>query len=130
SRELDLHCYVPTFRRYVSNPFTLSRVELVPAVRLLGHLGYEAERENIVALANDRDAHVRAAVADALGALGGKESVAVLRRMVRSTDEACWQLIRLGPLAVPTIAEAIESGAPTKEEKPGFLDYQRLIRAY
>jgi RNA polymerase sigma factor (sigma-70 family) len=128
--ELDLRCYVPMFRRYVSDPFTHSREELVPAVRLLGHLHYEAERDNIAALANDRDAHIRAAVADALGALGGKESVSVLRRMVRSTDEASWQLIRLGPLSVPAIVEMIESGDPSNELKPGFLDYERLIRSY
>jgi RNA polymerase sigma factor (sigma-70 family) len=129
--EIDLRRYEPTFRRCVRYSFEHPREELVPAVRLLGHLRSAPEREYIAALANDRDADVRTAVAEALGRLGDRESVAVLRRMVRSTGEAARQLVRLGPAAVPTVVEVIESGTdPTDEREPGFLDYQRLIRAY
>jgi RNA polymerase sigma factor (sigma-70 family) len=129
--EVDLGRYVATFQRYVRDPFTRSTDELAPAVRLLGHLRLESEREYLAALANDRDLSVRTAVAAALGTLGGKESLPVLRRMVRSTEEASWQLIRLGPLAVPTIVEIIESGKdPSNEREPDFLDYQHVIRAY
>jgi RNA polymerase sigma factor (sigma-70 family) len=128
---IDLRRFEPTFERYVRNPFTYSREELVPALRLLGYLRSASEREYIAALANDRDFTVREAVAEALGALGGPESVAVLRRMVRSTPEAAWQLIRLGPVAVPAIVELIESGKnPFNEREPYFLDYQKVIRAY
>jgi RNA polymerase sigma factor (sigma-70 family) len=128
--EIDLRRYVPTFQRYVRYPFTHFKEEIVPAVRLLGHFRSESDREYIAALANDRDGHILEAVAEALGALGGKESVPVLRRMIRSGREAAWQLIRLGPLAVPTIVEVIESGDPTDERDPRFIDYEHLIRSY
>jgi RNA polymerase sigma factor (sigma-70 family) len=129
--EIDLRRYAPTFQRYVRDPFTHSKEELVPALRLFGHFKSEREREHIAALSNDREQNVRAAVAQALGALGGKESVPVLRRMVRGSSEAAWQLVRLGPVAVPTVVEVIEAGTdPTDEREPGFLDYERLIRAY
>ena len=129
--EIDLRRFLPTFQRCVRYAPHSSVEELAPAVRLLGHLRSEADREYIVALANDRDLNVRTAVAEALGRLGGKESLPVLRRMVRSTEEAAWQLVRLGPLAVPTVVEVIESGTdPEDERNPEFLDYQKLIRAY
>jgi hypothetical protein len=128
---IDLRRYAPTFQRYVRNPFDRPTAEVVPAVRLLGHLRIESERPYIAALANDRDQNVRVAVAEALGALGGKESLPVLRRMIHSTDGAAWQLIRLGPLAVPTIVEVIESGsARSSALDPSRHDSQRLIRAY
>lgn len=129
--EIDMRRYVPTFQRYVRNPHTHSREELTPALRLLGHLRSEIDREYIAALANDRDTYIRIAVAEALGTMGGKESVPVLRRMLRSTPEAAWQLVQLRSLAVPTVVEVIESGKdPSDERQPDFLDYQRLIRAY
>jgi RNA polymerase sigma factor (sigma-70 family) len=129
--EIDLRRYVPTFRRYVRDSFDRPTAEVAPAVRLLGHLRSEPDREYIAALANDRDQHVRVAVAEALGALGGKESVPVLRRMLRSTDGAAWQLIRLGPLAVPTVVEVIEGGPGRPDApRPDPVDSQRLIRAY
>jgi RNA polymerase sigma factor (sigma-70 family) len=128
---LDLQRYVPTCQRYVRNAFTHSKEELLPALHLLGYLRIETEREYIAALANDRDMNIRGAVAEALGMLGGKESVTVLRRMIRSTPEAPWELIRLGPIAVPTIVQVIESGTnPFDERDPTFLDYERQIRAY
>jgi RNA polymerase sigma factor (sigma-70 family) len=127
----DLRRYLPTFRRYARDPFDRPAAEVVPAVRLLGHLRSEADREHIAALAHDRDRNVRVAVAEALGRLGGKKSLPVLRRMIRSTTEAAWQLIRLGPLAVPTIVEVIESGSDRfNARQPEALDFQRLIRAY
>jgi RNA polymerase sigma factor (sigma-70 family) len=129
--EIDLRRYLPTFRRYVRESFSHSKEELVPALLLLGHFKVEADREHIAALSHDRDMQVRIAVAEALGALGGKESVPVLRRMVRSTNEAAWELVRLGPLAVPTIVEVIESGSERQSARePDALDHQRLIRAY
>jgi RNA polymerase sigma factor (sigma-70 family) len=129
--DLDLRRYVPTCQRYVRHAFQYSTEEVAPAVRLLGYLGSEADREYIAALANDRNLNVRQAVAEALGALGGEKSLPVLRRMVHSTQEAAWQLVRLGPLAVPTVVEVIEGGKdPSNEREPGFLDYQKVIRAY
>jgi len=61
-----LRRYAPTFRYYVRNPFDRPTEEVAPAVRLLGHLRFESERPYIAALANDRDQHVRVAVAEAL----------------------------------------------------------------
>src|SRR5262249_22653601 len=129
--ELDLARYVPACQLFVRDAYRHSREEVAPGVRLLGHLRVESDREYIAALANDRDMNVRIAVAEALGALGGNESVPVLRRMIHSTSEAAWELIKLGPLAIPTIVEVIGSGTdPFNERKPGFLDYEKVIRAY
>jgi hypothetical protein len=54
--------------------------------------------------------------------MGGEKSVAVLRKMVRSTTEAPWELIKLGPAAVPAIAEVIRGDDPEQSE--------HLVRAY
>ncbi len=129
--EIDLRRYRPMFSYYLRYPFDRPTEEVAPAVRLLGYLRSERDRGYIADLANDRDLRVRVAVAEALGALGGRESLPVLRRMVRSTEAAAFQLIRLGPLAVPTIVEIIESGsARFNALQPGRLDYQRILRAY
>ena len=129
--DIDLHRYIPKCQRCVRNAYMSSIEEIGPSVRLLGHLQVESEREYIAALANDRDMNLRSTVAEALGKLGGKESVPVLKRMIRSTPEAAWELIRLGDLAVPTIVEVIEAGTdPDNEQNPTFLDYEHLIRAY
>src|SRR5262249_25591742 len=45
--------------------------------------------------------------------------------MLESTPEAPWELIKLGPIAVPAIAEAIREGT-----NPKLSGYERLIRAY
>src|SRR5262249_35871515 len=129
--ELDLGRYVPACQLFVRDAYRHSREEVAPGVPLLGHLRVESDREYIAALANDRDLNVRIAVAEALGALGGKESVLVLRRMIHSTSEAAWELIKLGPLAIPTIVEVIDSGTdPYNPRRPGFPDYEKVTRAY
>jgi hypothetical protein len=129
--EVDLRRYRPMFSYFLVTQFDRPTEEVAPAIRLLGHLRSERDRAHIAELANDRDRIIRVAVSEALGSLGGKESLPILRRMVRSTDGAAFQLIRLGPLAVPTIVEVIESGsARANALQPSLLDYQRLIRAY
>jgi hypothetical protein len=51
----------------------------------------------------------------------------VLRKTVRSTGpEAAWELIKLGPVAVPTIAEVIREQSNPEED----MSYEWLIRAY
>jgi hypothetical protein len=128
--EIDLRRFLPMFQRHVRQSFSHSTEELIPAVRLLGHLRSEDDRQYIADLAHDRDLRVRTVVAEALGRLGGPESVAVLRKMLRSThQEAGWQLVRIGP--ADTIVEIIESGRdPFNEREPTFLDYEWMIRAY
>ena len=62
----------------------------------------------------------------AVSRLGGEKAVPVLRKLVRSTgQEASWELIKLGPVAVPTIAEVIREGVGEED-----MSYEWLIRAY
>jgi hypothetical protein len=128
--EIDLRRFLPMFQRHVRQSFSHSTEELIPAVRLLGHFRSEDDRQYIADLAHDRDLRVRSVVAEALGRMGGPESVAVLRKMLRSThQEAGWQLVRIAP--VDTIVSIIESGQnPHDERDPTFLDYEWIIRAY
>jgi RNA polymerase sigma factor (sigma-70 family) len=124
---IDLARYIRWATRQVRNPFDKSADAVRTAVRLVGLLKLESEREYLADLASDRDRRVREAVAQAVGRLGGAKAVPVLRKMVRSTGaEAAWELIRLGPVAVPTIVEVIREGRSPEED----LSYEWLIRAY
>jgi hypothetical protein len=119
--------YTAWATRQVRNPFGKSADEVRTAVRLVGLLKLESERAYLADLASDRDRQVRTAVAQAVGRLGGAKAVPVLRKMVRSTGaEAAWELIKLGAVAVPAIAEVIREGRNAEED----LSYERLIRAY
>ncbi len=123
---LDYQRLVPTFKRTLSDPTDRPADEVVIAIRLFSYLGDKSQRNHIVALANDRDSSVRNAVANALYQLGGVESVAVLRQMMRTTPDAtAWGLIRLGEIAVPTIIEIFE-------EPPSAYDIRqmKIVRAY
>ncbi|HJZ58573.1 MAG TPA: sigma-70 family RNA polymerase sigma factor [Gemmataceae bacterium] len=123
---IDMTRYAPWATRLVRKPFGESADDVRAAVRLVGLLRLESEREHLGELASDRDRDVRIAVAGAVGRLGGEKAVPVLRKMVRSTGlEAAWELIKLGPVAVPTIAEVIRDGAGEED-----MSYEWLIRAY
>jgi len=123
----DLRRYIPWATRNVRNPFGKSADDVRTAVRLVGLLKLESERDYLADLASDRDRDVRTAVAQAVGRLGGAKAVPVLRKMVRSTGaEAAWELIKLGAVAVPAIAEVIRQGRFAEED----LGYEWLIRAY
>src|SRR5262249_26790301 len=112
--------------RLVRMPFEQPTDDVRTAVRLVGFLKLESEREYLTDLASDRDRSVRIAVAVAVGRLGGEKAVPVLWKLVRSTgQESAWELIRLGPVAVPTIAEVIREGAGEPD-----MSYEWLIRAY
>jgi hypothetical protein len=124
--EIDLTRYTPWATRLVRKPLKQSTDDVRTAVRLVGLLKLEAERERLADLATDPNRRVREAVAVAIGRLGGEKSVPVLRTMLPNTSpEAAWELVRLGLVAVPTIAEVIREGAGV-----GDLSYEWLIRAY
>ena len=124
--DIDLARYSPWATRLVRRPFEQSTDDVRAAVRLVGLLKLESEREYLSDLAADRDRGVRTAVAVAVGRLGGEKAGPVLRKLVRSTGaEAAWELIRLGPVAAPVIAEVIRDGAGEED-----LSYEWLIRAY
>jgi hypothetical protein len=123
---IDLARFAPWATRLVRKPFERPTDDVRTAVRLVGLLKLESEREYLADLATDRDRRVRTAVAAAVGRLGGEKAVPVLRQLVRSTGaEAAWELIRLGPVAVPTVAEVIREGAGEAD-----MSYEWLIRAY
>jgi RNA polymerase sigma factor (sigma-70 family) len=124
---IDLNRYIPWARRQVRNPFEKPADDVRTAVRLVGLLRLESEREYLADLASDRDRDVRGAVAAAVGRLGGERAVPVLRKMVRGTGPAAaWELIKLGPVAVPAIAAAIREQSNPEED----MTYEWLIRAY
>jgi hypothetical protein len=124
---IDLTRFAPRATRLVRRPFGESTDDVRTAIRLIGLLRLESERAHLADLANDRDRSVRLAVAAAVGRLGGDKAVSVLRKMVRSTGtEAAWDMINLGPVAVPTIADVIREGTNPKDD----LSYEWLIRAY
>src|SRR5262249_47328291 len=124
---IDLARFVPWATRLVRRPFGESTDDVGSAVRLVGLLRLESEREHLADLASDRDRDVRTAVARAVGRLGGEKVVPVLRKLVRSTGaEAAWELIQLGEIAVPTIAKAIREESNPEED----MSYEWLIRAY
>jgi hypothetical protein len=124
---INLTRFTPWATRQVRQPFDKSADEVRTAVRLVGLLKLELEREYLADLASDRDRQVRTAVAQAVGRLGGAKAVLVLRKMVRSTGAlAAWELIKLGAVAVPAIAEVIREGRSAEED----LSYEWLIRAY
>ncbi|VTR93817.1 sigma-70 family rna polymerase sigma factor : RNA polymerase sigma factor, sigma-70 family OS=Singulisphaera acidiphila (strain ATCC BAA-1392 / DSM 18658 / VKM B-2454 / MOB10) GN=Sinac_5383 PE=4 SV=1: Sigma70_r2: Sigma70_r4_2: HEAT_2: T2SG [Gemmata massiliana] len=122
---IDLTRFTPWAKRTVRNSFNKQVDEVRVAVRLIGLLKLESEREHVNDLATDRDSSVRSAVALAVARLGGEKAVPVLRKMLRSTSEAPWELIKLGAIAVPTIAEVIRDGGD-----PNDMGYEHLIRAY
>jgi hypothetical protein len=123
---IDLKRFVPWATRLVRKPFGKSADDVRAAVRLVGLLRLESEREYLADLASDRDGDVRIAVTVAVGRLGGEKAVPVLRKLVRSTGaEAAWELIKLGEMAVPTIAKVIREGAGEED-----MSYEWLIRAY
>jgi hypothetical protein len=119
---IDLTRYAPWASQLVRSPFDEQADDVRTAVRLVGLLKRESERESLADPANDRDRGVRTAVA-ALGRLGGKKSVPVLRKMVRSKGiEAAWELIKLGEAAV--VADMIREGKGADD-----LSCEWLIRA-
>ena len=121
--EIDYARYAPWATRLVRKPFDCPSEDVATAIRVVSLLKLESEREYLADLASDRDWYVREAVAQAMGRLGGEKSVAVLRKMVRSTSEAPWELIKLGQIAVPAIAEVIQDGDDPEQS-------ERMVRAY
>lgn len=123
---IDLSRFTAWATRLVRKPFEQPTDDVRTAVRLVGWLKLESEREHLADLATDRERRVRVAVAVAIGRLGGEKAIPVLRKLVRSTgEEAAWELIKLGPIAEPAIVDVIREGAGEED-----LSYEWLIRAY
>jgi len=126
SLDIDITRYSPWATRLVRKPAGRPTEHVRTAVRLVGLLRAEPEREHLTDLAADEDRRVRTAVAVAVGRLGGEKAVPVLRALVGSTGaDAAWELIRLGPVAVPVVAEVIRDGTGETD-----LSSEWLIRAY
>jgi len=125
--EIDYTRYEPWATGLVRKPAGKAADDVAAAVRLVGLRKLQSEREYLAGLGSHEDANVRAAVAEALGRLGGEKSVGPLRKMVGETDVARWELIKLGPIAVPAIVEVIRDGS---EPKWYGFDSELLIRAY
>jgi uncharacterized protein (TIGR03067 family) len=125
--DIDLNRFAPWAKRMVREPVGEQADDVRAAVRLVGLLRLESERAYLADLATDRDRDVRVAVARAVGRLGGEKAVPVLRKMVRGTGaEAAWELIKLGDIAVPAVAEAIGEGTDPQQDRSA----EWLIRAY
>lgn len=123
---LDYQRLVHIFGKTLAEPAGRPADQVVVAIRLFAFLRNETQRGRIVALAQHHDSDVRRAVVEALCQLGGSESIAVIREMLRTTgDEAAWGLIRLGEAAIPTIVDALEQ--PPNENDSSPVD---IVRAY
>lgn len=123
---LDYARILPTFRRTLAEPWGRSDDEVVIAIDLFGYLKDDSEFDHIAALSNDRDSHVRRAVANAMCRFGGKRSVELLRGMLKSSGgDAAWALIRLGDIAVGVLAEEIRKGVDVHDNTS-----VSIIRAY
>jgi hypothetical protein len=123
--EFDFARFAPWAVALVRKPADHPADDVAAAVRLVGLLKPEDERDGLARLAGHEDGNVRNAVARALGRLGGEASAKVLARMVGDTSDAPWELVRLGPVAVPVVAEVIRTGTD-----PERIGYEKLIRAY
>ena len=123
--EFDFARFAPWAAGLVQKPADRPADDVAAAVRLVGLLKSEDERDGLARLAGHEDMDVRNAVAKALGRLGGEPTAKVLARMVGDTPDAAWELVRLGPVAVPIVAEVIR-----EDTDPERVRYEKLIRAY
>lgn len=99
--------------------------ELQVAVDLTVLLEKVEQADAVSRLRFDRDLNLRSNVARALPILYGDKAIPFLVDMIESTAEARIALIRLGDVAVPTIASIIEP-----DEGREFSRAVALIRAY
>lgn len=83
---LDLNRYVPWAAQLVRKP-TDRADDVRTAVRLVGLLKLESERDALAQLGSHGDRNVRVAVGEAVGRLGGEKAVPVLRKMINDTHE-------------------------------------------
>jgi RNA polymerase sigma factor (sigma-70 family) len=123
--DIDLARYKDWATKLIRNPEKQHNDDLWTAVRLVTRLKLESERDALNALATHRDYRLRAEVAQAIGVLGGEKAIPVLRKMLPDTNEAAWELVKLGKDALPTIVEAIREGTDPRD-----ITYEQLIRAY
>jgi hypothetical protein len=123
--DIDLARYKDWASKLIRNPEKQHNDDLWTAVRLVTRLNLESERDALNAMATYRDYRVRAEVAQAIGRLGGEKAIPVLRKMLPDTNEAAWELVKIGKDALPTIVEAIQEGTDPRD-----ITYEQLIRAY
>ena len=76
--DIDYSRYVPFFDRVLQRPYLATTEQVVTAIQLASFLGRKSQTRLLVKLANDRDDHVRTAVAKALADFGGPDVVPVL----------------------------------------------------
>lgn len=122
--DIDYLRLLPTFSRMLRNPGE-SEQELLTALVLAGHLRADAEFEFVARLKHDRNSSVRDGVAETVVNYGGERAVPILAEMAPRCEAARWGLVRLGPLAVPTLVKLIEPGVSRDESVA-----EQLVRAY
>jgi hypothetical protein len=119
---LDYHRFVPEAKAVVAKPNGRPRDEIETAIKLLGLLKVESEWDRIAALASTAPK----AVANALVRFGRRQAIDVFTRMLQERSSVgAWGLIRLGPIAVPAIAEIIQ-----RPPDPNDTSHVALVRSY
>ncbi|MEM7231913.1 MAG: HEAT repeat domain-containing protein [Planctomycetota bacterium] len=129
---IEYERYLPLARRYVSNFYSRSDKELIPALQIVAHLNDTRHLQNIHRMAHDRSSKLRREVATTLGRLGQKESLPVLQCMMDAPDNRATArtLIAWGAEAVPTIVEVIERAAKAEPSRLDQSSSEDMVRAY
>ena len=123
--EFDYTRFVPWAVGLVRKPFDQPTPDIEAAVRLVGFLRLTAEWDKVARLASDRDRTVREMVVLMAARLAGDKAIPVLRDSLDNTSAGAWELVELGPAAVPAIVKVIRSS-----QEQGWLSGEGLVRAY
>lgn len=130
---IDYERYWPIARRTIRDFHGKPDDELLPAVRLAGHLRRRSELTFLHRMAHDRSSNLRTEVAWALGKLHDQTSLPVLVSMMSAAGtrrEIGLELIQWGDAAVPDIVKLIELSTREKLEEREHVTGEDMIRAY
>ena len=131
--DIDYTRYLPIAARIVRDHHGQPDEELIPAIRLIGHLQVKSELEFIQHMAHDRSNPVRHEVAWTLGQIHDPESLPVLLGMMSGAGtrwKVGFELIQWGDDAVPGIVQLIELSTRDGPEERERVIGEDMIRAY
>ena len=131
--DIDYARYQPIAVRIVRDHHGQRDEELIPSLRLIGHLQVQLELEFIHHMAHDRSSHVRQEMAWTLGKIHDPESLPVLLGMMSAAGtrwDVGFELIQWGDDAVPGIVKLIELSTNDGPEERERGIGEDMIRAY
>jgi hypothetical protein len=124
--------YLSIAQRIERQFYGRSDEELIPALRLIGHLRAEPELKYLHRLAHDRDLHVRREVAWALSRIHNDDSLPVLAGMMAQggDTDVGFELVQWGDAAVPHIITLIAQSTDDRLETWERTSGEWMIRTY